>query len=128
METVDEESATMVELSVHGPSGDQLLRTLRAWLGHNDAFRGQTELRRRPIAEGDMGGGLDVLVVALGSGGAATLLVQSVSTWLNQRRSDVTVTIRATDGREVSISVTRASDPLAVMREAERLVPLQPHE
>ncbi|WP_301303556.1 effector-associated constant component EACC1 [Streptomyces griseoviridis] len=74
------------------------------------------------------GGGLDVLVVALGSGGAATLLVQSVSTWLNQRRSDVTVTIRATDGREVSISVTRASDPLAVMREAERLVPLQPHE
>lgn len=113
---------------MHGPSGDQLLRTLRAWLGHNDAFRGQTELRRRPIAEGDMGGGLDVLVVALGSGGAATLLVQSVSTWLNQRRSDVTVTIRATDGREVSISVTRASDPLAVMREAERLVPLQPHE
>jgi hypothetical protein len=60
--------------------------------------------------------------VTLGTGGAGVVLAQSLSTWLTQRRTDVTVTVKARDGREVSVDVRRARDPQAVIREVASLV------
>ncbi|MBC2864486.1 hypothetical protein H1R13_05595 [Streptomyces mexicanus] len=69
-----------------------------------------------------MGGVLDVLVVALGSGGAGAVLAQSLATWLAGRRADITVTVRSPEGREVTVDVRRAADPQAVVREVTSLL------
>ncbi len=96
-------------------------RSLHAWLTREDALRGRVEQRHLPASDGDMGGLLDCLVVTLGSGGVGALLAQSVLTWLGQRRADVSVTIRTADGREVTIDLKGTKDPMAVVREVERL-------
>jgi hypothetical protein len=49
-------------------------------------------------------------MVAVGSGGAATVLATSLKTWLaHPRRSDVRIRIEGADGREVVIDAKRAS-------------------
>ncbi|MBC3990919.1 hypothetical protein H8N00_18960 [Streptomyces sp. AC563] len=121
MPVLDGVSEGELRLSVRGADSDSLLRSLRDWLSREDALRGRVALCPRPIAEGEMGGLVEALVVSLGSGGAGALIVQSVSTWLGQRRSDVTVTIKASDGREVTVDARCVRDPQAIISEVERL-------
>lgn len=64
-----------------------------------------------------MGGAVEVLTVALGSGGVGAVLVRSLCTWLVQRRADVTVTITVPGGHRVRVDVKRAGNPGAVIRE-----------
>jgi hypothetical protein len=64
-----------------------------------------------------MGSTVELLTVALGSGGVGAVLIQGMCTWLTTRRSDVTVTVTAPDGRETTVDVKRAADPWAVVRE-----------
>ncbi|MEV0600247.1 hypothetical protein AB0I82_13240 [Streptomyces sp. NPDC050315] len=116
-----EASETEVTLAVQSADPERHLRALRDWLAREDAFRGRLRLLDRPVRDGEMGGVLDVLAVSLGSGGAGALLVQALSAWLGQRGADVSVTVTAPDGREVTIDVRRTQDPLAVVREVERL-------
>ncbi|MFF4361155.1 hypothetical protein [Streptomyces sp. NPDC001604] len=91
------------------------LVSLRDWLAAEEALRGRVELLARTPQPGQMGAALDVLAVALGSGGAGAVLARSVSTWLVQRRADVTVHVSRNDGREVTVEVRRTSDPQAVI-------------
>ena len=66
---------------------------------------------------------LDVLMVALGSGGAGTALATSLATWLSQpRRADVTLTVTAEDGRHIELDARRVRDPAVLLREIERLL------
>ncbi len=70
-----------------------------------------------------MGGVLDVLMVALGSGGAVAALATSVSTWLSQpRRADVKLTVTAESGRHIELDARRIRDPAVLLREVERLL------
>lgn len=119
-------SRSELALAVHGAEAEQHMRLLYDWLTLEDELRGRLRLRSLPVVEGEMGGVLDVLTVALGAGGTGALIARSVSTWLSQRRADVTVTVKAPDGREVTIDVQRSQDPLAIIREVERLA--APHE
>jgi hypothetical protein len=57
-----------------------------------------------PIADGQMGGLAEVLSVGLASGGALTVLAASVSVWLEQRRSSLTVKIVNEDGSSQEIT------------------------
>jgi hypothetical protein len=109
-------------LDIGGPSADQYLRELNGWLAAEDELRGRQRLRRRTIATGDMGGLLEVLTVTLGSGGAGAVLATSLSTWLTQRRADVVVTVTSSDGRQVTVDVHRAADPVELIREVGNLV------
>jgi hypothetical protein len=111
-----------LHLTAHGDDAVRLVRTLRTWLELEDELRGRLELRNKPILPGQMGGVVDVLAVTLGTGGAGAVLAASLSTWLTQRRADVTVIVKAPDGREVSVDVRRARDPEAVIREVGALL------
>lgn len=94
------------------------LFALRDWLAAEDSLRGLVSpLRPRP-KPGEMGGVVDVLTVALGSGGAGVVLVRALCTWLVQRRADVAVTITAPDGTHVQVDAKRAADPETIIREA----------
>jgi hypothetical protein len=66
-----------------------------------------------------MGAAVELLTVALGSGGAGAVLVRSISTWLCQRHSEVSVSLKDADGREFRFSSkSRNLDPADVFREA----------
>jgi hypothetical protein len=109
-----------LQLTIQGSDVETLL-ALRDWLAAEDVMRGRLQFRRRPVAAGQMGGALDMLVVALGSGGAGAVLAESLSTWLSQRRTDVIVTV-SSRGRELTLDVKRARDPQTVIREMHSLL------
>lgn len=108
-------------LSIRTDDADEL-RSLLAWLQQDDALRGRVRLQRAPVGSEEMGGLLDALTVALGSGGvAATALSGSISTWISQRRADVKLTVTAPNGRCVEIDAQRV-DPRALVNDLERLL------
>ncbi len=109
-------------LSISAEDGDAL-RSLLDWLRHEDSLRGRVRTAQTSVRPGEMGGVLDVLEVALGSGGAGAVLVTSVSAWLSQpRRADVTLTVTAQDGRHIELDARRVRDPAVLLREVERLL------
>ncbi|MGH3866467.1 MAG: effector-associated constant component EACC1 [Pseudonocardiaceae bacterium] len=109
-------------LSISAEDGD-VLRSLLDWLRHEDTLRSRVRTARTPVRPGEMGGVLDVLEVALGSGGAGAALAASVSSWLSQpRRTDVTLTVTAEDGRRIELDARRVRDPAVLLREVERLL------
>lgn len=109
-------------LSISADDGD-VLRSLLEWLRHEDTLRGRVRTGHAPVRPGEMGGVLEVLEVALGSGGASAVLAGSVSTWLSQpRRADVTLTVTAENGRRVELDARRVRDPAVLLREVERLL------
>ncbi|MEU5088962.1 hypothetical protein [Streptomyces sp. NPDC021356] len=105
-----------------GVGAESSLVSLRDWLAAEETLRGRVELRVQAPKPGQMGSAFDVLAVALGSGGAGAVLARSLSTWLVQRRADVTVRLSRQDGREVTVEVQRARDPQAVIQAVSRLL------
>jgi hypothetical protein len=108
------------ELQIEVPQ--QYLFAVAEWLLDVQALRGRVKPARPVPRPGEMGAAVEVLTVALGSGGVGVALVRSLCTWLTQRRTDVTVKLKAADGREVTVDVQRARDPDAVIREAAALI------
>ncbi|MFI9405133.1 hypothetical protein [Nocardia sp. NPDC052316] len=97
------------------------LVSLRDWLSREPLLRGGVHTRAQAISPGEMGALDEVLVVALGGGGAVTVLVRSVSVWLQQRRSTLIVKITASNGTQVEItSEGPAADQVATMLGAPR--------
>lgn len=100
------------------------LQSLIDWLRREDELRGR--LRLEPSGSGvagEMGGLLDVLTIALGSGGAGAVLVRSLSTWLTHRHANVKVTVEEPDGRSIEFDVHLDRDDHlpALMREIRQL-------
>ncbi|GGO26729.1 effector-associated constant component EACC1 [Microbispora bryophytorum] len=93
------------------------------WLGSEDELRGRVRPQRRAPEPGEMGASVELLTVAVGSGGAVAVLIQSVCTWLTSRRTDVKVTVTAADGRRIEVDIRRAADPAAVLREVAEQFP-----
>ncbi len=90
------------------------LSSLRQWLSSESEFRGRVRIEEAPIQPGHMGGLAEALTVALGSGGALAVLAGSVSVWLQQRRSQLTVKIVNPDGSSQEITASGpAADTLA---------------
>lgn len=97
----------------------EYLRSLADWLSHEDALRGRVRPARQPPQPGEMGGVIELLTVSLGSGGAGAMLVRSICAWLSQRRTQVSVSLKDSDGREFSFSATaRNQDPAEVFAQA----------
>ncbi|MGO4617113.1 hypothetical protein AB4305_21965 [Nocardia sp. 2YAB30] len=78
--------------------------SLRDWLAQEPEFRGCVQARDAVVQPEHMGALEDVLIVALGGGGAATLLAKSISIWLQQRRSGISVRITAPDGTNIEVT------------------------
>ncbi|MER7988386.1 hypothetical protein ABTY53_22770 [Streptomyces noursei] len=87
------------------------LAALAGWLRAERELQGAVRVVRRNIETTDLGSGLDVVSVAVGSGGVGVALAQSLSAWLRTRRSDVKVTVTA-NGRTVELDARRVKDPV----------------
>ncbi|MEU4836859.1 effector-associated constant component EACC1 [Nocardia testacea] len=83
------------------------LRSLLDWFRHEEELRGAVESVRAPIKPGQMGGALELLAVAVGSGGAATALVRALIAWAATRRSDLTLTLSNENGKVLEVDAKR---------------------
>ncbi|GAA2644060.1 effector-associated constant component EACC1 [Streptomyces lunalinharesii] len=109
------------ELRLRLPGAAAQLPSLLEWLRHEDGLRGRVRAVHAPPAPGEMGGALDVLAVAVGSGGVGAVLANCLSTWIAQRRSDLRITVSARDGRTLEVDA-KGVDPQALVRDIERLL------
>lgn len=92
-------------LAVDGVDAAAGLASLNDWLRREDDLRGR--VRPLPSAPGpdDMGSPAEVLAVAVGAGGALTVLSNSLTTWLRQpRRATVSVSVDRPDGTRIKIT------------------------
>ncbi|WP_445151051.1 effector-associated constant component EACC1 [Baekduia sp. Peel2402] len=97
-------------------TGEDELRSLHAWLLREPGVYRVT-LSPARAAPGEMGGLSDTLQVALGAGGAGTVLAGSIATWLSTQRKHVTLRLRdAQSGREIEVDAD-VRDPDALVDE-----------
>ena len=100
----------------HAADPDAVARSLRNWLDGEDSLRGRVTLDEVPIREGEMGTVSEVLMVALGSGGAGAVLATSLATWITQLRSDVSVRIQRGD-TSVELDAARVKDSHEILEQ-----------
>jgi len=67
-----------------------------------------------------MGALPELIAVAIGSGGAVSVLARSLSTWLAQRKSDITLKVTGADGRVVELKAERIDEVDRLLREVLR--------
>ncbi|MEU4711404.1 hypothetical protein AB0G00_33770 [Nocardia salmonicida] len=86
------------------------LASLRSWLIEEDDLRGRVQTMPAVPEPGKLGGLSDVLVIALGTGGVATVatkvLANTVIAWLRLRTGDVTVTVNQAGGSSMTYKAT----------------------
>ena len=83
------------------------VRSLASFLSAERELRGRVHAEEKDPERESMGSVGDLLTVAIGSGGALTVLLASVSTWLKNSRSDIKVEIRGKRGSAVIIDAKR---------------------
>ncbi|MFC7529214.1 hypothetical protein [Actinoplanes sp. GCM10030250] len=118
------------EIVVDGSPRDE--SSLREWLRHEPEIRHQLADAPRPAGEGTLGTTADLVVqVAATAGGATAVwaaLARSLSVWLTQRHSDVSLTVTGTDGRKVTINAKRVVDAEKLVRQVLDTVPETPED
>ncbi|MFI9811430.1 effector-associated constant component EACC1 [Saccharothrix variisporea] len=97
-----------VRMHVICQDADTERESLLQWLCLEDELRGRVTVEQPEPVPGQMGGWSDVLVAALGGGGAVAVLAGAISTWLAHRRPDVEIEVTGPDGRSVRLSVNDA--------------------
>jgi Effector Associated Constant Component 1 len=86
------------------------LESLSNWLRGEPELAGLVSVTAAEPNAHELGTLVDALVVAVGSGGALSVLAMSLNTWLSQpRRSEVRIRVQGETGRIVEISADRIS-------------------
>ncbi|MFL6122794.1 effector-associated constant component EACC1 [Actinophytocola sp.] len=99
---------TVARLRLLTGDHDDLL-SLHAWLTAEDALRGSVLVERARPRDHQTGTITDVLVIALGAGGAVTALARSVAVWL-RHHAGVTIEVRDSHGPMVELAANGAAD------------------
>ncbi|MFE4691699.1 hypothetical protein ACFRH6_16760 [Streptomyces sp. NPDC056749] len=107
--TVTPEWPVEAQISVTELDERKQLESLNSWLRLDSNFRGRTSLSGTP-SEGDLGTAVELLAVAIGSGGVISVLATSLSTWLQQpKKTDITLKVTGPNGTTVEIDAKRAT-------------------
>lgn len=101
---------------VDDASDESEARSLADWLFHERPRPGRVEMAPPSEEAGTMGAFSDTLQVALGAGGAGSVLAGSVAAWLSTRRSNVKMVLRRADGAEISINAEVKNPEAAIER------------
>lgn len=107
--TVWEQSDNYVTVNIDGTgeAGADYV-SLRASLVAEDELRGHVRMVNAAPAPGTLGIPPEALVVALGQGGAITVLASALVTWLRHRTTDVTIKITGKDGSRTEVHARQA--------------------
>lgn len=99
-----------VDASIRVLDGDaDVVGSLAQWLASERDLRGAVRTIPSPIAETQLGAVTDTITVALGSGGAGSVLASSLITWLRTRRTHARFLIESR-GRSVELDIHTLED------------------
>jgi len=87
---------------VGGTDGD--LAALGEWLQGENELRGRIRAVHGVIGETELGSVVELLTVALGAGGAGTVLASSLKTWLLTRKTTAKIIVKS-GGRSVTLDI-----------------------
>ena len=90
-----------------GADGD--LAALGEWLQGEDELRGRIRTVHGAIGETELGPVVELLTVALGTGGAGTVLASSLKTWLLTRRTTAKIIVKSA-GRSITLDIQNAGE------------------
>ncbi len=90
-----------------GTDGD--LAALGEWLQGEDELRGRIRATHGAIGDTELGSVVDLLTVALGAGGAGTVLASSLKTWLLTRKTTAKIIVKS-GGRLVTLDIQTADE------------------
>ncbi|WP_405578389.1 hypothetical protein [Streptomyces sp. NBC_01092] len=107
-----------MRIAVVGGDGEDL-SSLYEWLTGEDELRGLVRVGRRPIGETELGSAVELLTVALGAGGAGSVLSASLITWLKTRRTSAKITVETAD-RSISLEIDTVSDAMPLLEQVLR--------
>ncbi len=96
------------QIRITGGTGGELA-ALGEWLGDEDELRGRIRTVRSPVGDTELGSVTELLTVALGAGGAGTVLASSLKTWLMTRRTTAKITVKSA-GRSVTLDIQTAAE------------------
>ncbi|KDN82164.1 effector-associated constant component EACC1 [Kitasatospora cheerisanensis] len=105
-------------IGVVGGDGDEL-SSLYTWLVDEDGLRGRVRVERRPIGATELGAAVDLLSVALGAGGAGSVLGTALVTWLRSRRTSARITVEVGE-RSVTLEIDSLRDTRALLEQVLR--------
>lgn len=100
----------MARYSISARGSDSLadLEALNAWLGDEPELRGMISAAEARPGPGELGAVADVLVAAVSSGGAVTVLLGSIKTFLTQPHGQhVELEVTSPDGTKVTLTADR---------------------
>lgn len=99
-----------VQIKIDGSDDIGELVALHDWLRGEAELRALVKLKRGAAGSEELGPVLDVVTVAVGSGGVAAVLAQSLPTWIRSRRPAVKLTITMQSGRTLELEAADAAD------------------
>jgi hypothetical protein len=92
--------------------------SLREWLRGERGLTGLVRAVPHQPAQTELGGAFELLVVALGSGGAGATLARSLITWLQTRRPGVKISVITRSGSvTLEASQVKDSDVMPLLHE-----------
>jgi hypothetical protein len=92
-----------LQIRIEGGAADDYV-ALADWLNGNRDFRGRVRQITGPPMDGTLGDWIEMLTVAVGSGGLGVALTNSLNTWLTTRRRNISVKVTVTpEGRTVEL-------------------------
>src|SRR6185437_3986301 len=99
-----------VDASIRVIGGDpDVAGSLAQWLASERELRGAVRPMASPIAETQLGAVIEIITVALGSGGAGSVLASSFITWLRTRPTHAKFLIESR-GRSVELDIHTLED------------------
>jgi hypothetical protein len=108
---------TDLRLSVAGGDPVEGAAELAEWLRQEPDLRGLIKPLAGEPKAGELGAALDVISVAVGSGGVVSVLAGSLKVFLAQRRrAEVRIVIRRPDGRQVEVDAKHIDDVMGLLR------------
>ena len=96
------------------------LTALAEWLNDESELRGRCHTINNSILETELGSVPELLAVALGTGGAGTVLASSLVTWLQTRKTNVKIKVKAA-GREITLDIETVRDVMPLLEHILRM-------
>lgn len=119
----EEGSLSVLSVEITLDEAPHVLESLAQWLKLEDDLRGRVHPKTSQIEPGEMGGVLQIIAVAVSSGGAISILVQSLFAWLSTRKSgQIHLRLTREDGREAELTFNGAHNLDAVTEKLLRFV------
>ncbi|SRR5712692_7066151 len=109
-------------ISLISSNDETELRALYDWLLREDDLRtARIAWKDVPPEAENMGALSDTLMVSLGAGGAGVALVQSLTTWLRTRGTDIRLKITGAHG-EIEVNAKQVHDPQAFIEHFQSII------